>query len=117
MTDPIATAPRPALSGSEAAAAARRERAAVKREVAFSGEALRRVVARCGQPDGRHLRRMRVVDLLAAMPGLGKRRAEDLASGAGIDATRRLGGLGTAQVDRLAAMIDNRAERRLARRE
>ena len=59
---------------------------------------------------------MPLVELLAAMPGMGRRRAEELAELAGIPPQRRLAGLGHLQVERLAALIDARAARRMARR-
>lgn len=105
-----------ALAGSAAAAAARRARAEIKRELAFSGESLRRVVAACGTAEGAAVRRMPVVELLAAMPGVGPARAEELAALAGIAPGRRLAGLGQVQVATLARIIDERAARRAARR-
>lgn len=114
MTGP-AQAPA-ALVGSAAAAAARRARAEVKRQMAFSSESLRRVVDACHGEQGAHVRRMPVVELLAAMPGVGPRRAEELAALAGIAPGRRLGGLGQVQLEKLAGLIDERAARREARR-
>lgn len=104
------------LAGAAAASAARRARAELKRQVDFSGEALLDAVAACRGPHGAHLGRMPLVELLAAMPGMGRRRAEELAELAGIPPQRRLAGLGHLQVERLAALIDARAARRIARR-
>ncbi len=104
-----------ALFGSAAASAARRARAEVKRNVAFSGESLRAVISACHAADGVHIRRMTVVELLAAMPGVGPQRAEELAARAGIAPSRRLGGLGQVQVQTLARLIDERAVRRARR--
>lgn len=115
MTAPPHEAPI-VLAGTAAASAARRARAELKRQVDFSGEALRSAVDSCRGPQGAHLRRMPVVELLSAMPGMGRRRAEELAGLAGIPPQRRLAGLGHLQVERLAALIDARAARRMARR-
>ena len=104
------------LAGTTAAASARRMRAEVKRQATFSGESLRRAVASCRDADGGHIGRMPVVELLAAMPGVGPRRAEELAAEAGVAPGRRLAGLGHRQVERLAEIIDLRAARRLGRR-
>jgi hypothetical protein len=103
------------LAGTAAAAAARRSRAEFKRQLDFSGEALHRAVTTCRGPEGTHLRRMPVAELLAAMPGLGPRRAEELMASAGIPSDRRLAGVGHLQVARLAELIDARAARRRSR--
>ncbi len=104
-----------ALAGSAAAAVARRSRAEFKRQLEFSGEALHRAMEACRGPEGVHLRRMPMAELLAAMPGLGPRRAEELLALAGIPADRRLAGVGHLQVARLADLIDARAVRRRSR--
>ena len=109
------TAPSPLLAGSAAASAARSARAEVKRQVRFSGESLRWVLSRSQEPGHEYLRRMPVLELLAAMPGVGAQRAAELASLAGIAPSRRLGGLGQHQIHALAALIDQRAARRSAR--
>jgi hypothetical protein len=103
------------LRGTEAAAAARRARADVKRAMDFSGASLRAAVEAAAGPAGAAIGRMRVVELLAAMPGVGSRRAQELAGLAGIAPGRRLAGLGSRQLDALAALIDERAARRARR--
>lgn len=105
------------LAGSSAATAARQARAAVKRDLVFSGESLRSAVsyAHSEQPTAAAIARMRVAELLAAMPGMGPRRAAEMLTAAGIAPTRRVGGLGSGQVATLAAMIDQRAARRALR--
>ena len=103
------------LAGTAAAAVARRSRAELKRQLEFSGEALHRAIDSCRGPEGTHLRRMPMAELLAAMPGLGPRRAEELMALAGIPADRRLAGVGHLQVARLAELIDARAARRRSR--
>jgi guanylate kinase len=104
-----------ALAGTAAAAAARRARTEVKRQMEFSSESVRRVMAMCDGPDSAPIRRMSVVELLAAMPGVGPRRAEELAGLAGVAPGRRLGGLGHQQVEALCRLIDERAARRRPR--
>jgi len=78
------------------AAAARRERAAVKNRLKHSGASLSKVVA-----DGQHdevVGKMRVADLLAAMPGVGKVRARQIMDRIGISESRRVRGLGENQI-------------------
>lgn len=111
-TAPAQQAP---LTGTAAAARARSARAEFKRHLDFSGAALRDAVRACQCAEGVHLRRMPVVELLAAMPGLGPRRAEELVELAQIPADRRLAGLGHLQAERLAELIEVRAARRRAR--
>jgi hypothetical protein len=108
-----ATAPR--RSGTVGASAARQARADLKRAMEFSSESLRAAVAAAAAPSGAAIARMPVVDLLSAMPGVGARRAEELAALAGVAPGRRLAGLGAKQLDTLAALIDERAARRLRR--
>ncbi len=55
---------------------------------------------------GRMLARMRVVDLVSSFRGYGPVRAADLMDGIGIAANRRLGGLGTHQIDALVEALD-----------
>ncbi len=109
------TAPPSLRAGSAAAAAARAARAEIKRGMEFSGDSLREVIGRCQDPTVPYLRRMPVQELLAAMPGIGGRRAEELIELAGVARNRRLGGLGPHQVEALASLIDERAARRAAR--
>lgn len=102
----------PGLAGAAAASVARRSRAEFKRQLDFSGAALQRAIDACHAPEGVHLRRMPVAELLAAMPGLGPRRAEELMAKAGIPNGRRLAGIGHLQAARLVELIDARAARR-----
>jgi hypothetical protein len=80
----------------EKAAFARRERAAVKSRLKHSGASLSGVIA-----DGHNddvVGKMRVADLLAAMPGVGKIRASQLMERIGISPSRRVRGLGENQI-------------------
>lgn len=83
----------------EKAAAARRERAAVKNRLKHSGAALSDVVADGQQDDA--IGKMRVSDLLASMPGVGKVRAAQMMERIGISPSRRVRGLGENQITAL----------------
>ncbi|QBR91342.1 integration host factor, actinobacterial type [Nocardioides euryhalodurans] len=80
----------------EKAAASRRERAEVKNRLKHSGASIADVLS-----EGEHnevIGKMRVLDLLQAMPGLGKVRARQLMERLGIAESRRVRGLGAKQV-------------------
>lgn len=78
------------------AAASRRERAEVKNRLKNSGALISDVIAqgRTNEVIGK----MRVVDLLQSLPGLGKVRARQVMERLGIAESRRVRGLGTKQV-------------------
>ena len=80
----------------EKAAASRRERAEVKNRLKNSGASISEVLA-AGQ-ENEVIGKMRVVDLLQSMPGLGKVRARQTMERLGIASSRRVRGLGTKQV-------------------
>lgn len=80
----------------EKAAASRRERAEVKNRLKHSGATISDVLAE-GQAN-EVIGKMRVVDLLQSMPGLGKVRARQVMERLGIAESRRVRGLGTKQV-------------------
>ncbi|MFT3871661.1 MAG: integration host factor, actinobacterial type [Nocardioides sp.] len=80
----------------EKAAASRRERAEVKNRLKNSGASISEVIA-----EGQHnevVGKMRVLDLLQSMPGLGKVRARQTMERLGIAESRRVRGLGTKQI-------------------
>ncbi len=83
----------------EKAAAARRERAEVKNRLKHSGASLHDVLSE-GQRN-EVIGKMKVLDLLQSMPGLGKVRAKQLMERIGIAETRRVRGLGVNQVSAL----------------
>lgn len=83
------------------AAASRRERAEVKNRLKNSGASIVEVIA-AGQSN-EVVGKMKVVDLLQAMPGLGKVRARQLMERLGIAESRRVRGLGAKQVAALTA--------------
>jgi hypothetical protein len=78
------------------AAASRRERAEVKNRLKHSGASIIEVIeqGRVNEVIGK----MRVLDLLQAMPGIGKVRAHQLMERLGISESRRVRGLGTNQI-------------------
>ena len=78
------------------AAAARRERAEVKNRLKNSGASISDVLAE-GQTND-VVGKMKVMDLLQAVPGLGKIRAGQLMERLGIAESRRVRGLGTKQI-------------------
>lgn len=83
------------------AAASRRERAEVKNRLKNSGASIMDVI-REGQVN-EVIGKMRVIDLLQAMPGLGKVRATQLMERLSIAESRRVRGLGVKQVAALEA--------------
>ncbi|MFC7497280.1 MULTISPECIES: integration host factor, actinobacterial type [unclassified Nocardioides] len=78
------------------AAASRRERAEVKNRLKNSGASISEVIEE-GQRN-EVIGKMKVIDLLQSMPGLGKVRARQLMEKLGIAESRRVRGLGTKQV-------------------
>jgi len=84
------------------AAEARRERAEVKNRLKHSGASLHEVI-KAGKADNEVIGKMRVIDLLASMPGMGKVRAKQMMDRLGISETRRVRRLGAKQV---AALVD-----------
>lgn len=80
----------------EKAAAARRERAEVKNRLKNSGASISEVLAQ-GQTN-EVVGKMKVLDLLQALPGFGKVRARQTMERLGIAESRRVRGLGAKQV-------------------
>jgi len=83
------------------AAASRRERAAVKNRLKHSGASIAEVLAEGERNDV--IGKMRVSDLLQAMPGVGKVRAQQIMGRLNIAESRRVRGLGVNQVAALVA--------------
>jgi hypothetical protein len=90
------------------AAASRRERAEVKNRLKNSGASIMDVVHE-GQ-DNEVIGKMRVVELLQSMPGLGKVRARQVMERLGIAESRRVRGLGIKQVAALPREFGPREE-------
>lgn len=88
------------------AAASRRERAEVKNRLKHSGASIIEVI-REGQTN-EVIGKMRVIDLLQAMPGLGKVRAAQLMERLNIAESRRVRGLGVKQIAALEAEFASR---------
>ncbi len=86
------------------AAASRRERAEVKNRLKNSGASITDVL-REGQAN-EVIGKMRVVELLQSMPGLGKVRARQVMARLGIAESRRVRGLGAKQVAALEREFD-----------
>ncbi len=78
------------------AAASRQERAEVKNRLKNSGGSILAVIDEGRTNDV--IGRMRVIDLLTSVPGLGKIRARQLMERIGIAESRRVRGLGAKQV-------------------
>lgn len=88
------------------AAASRRERAEVKNRLKHSGASIIDVLHE-GQTN-EVIGKMKVLDLLQAMPGLGKVRARQLMERLSIAESRRVRGLGIKQVAALEAEFADR---------
>lgn len=90
------------------AAASRRERAEVKNRLKNSGASIMDVVHE-GR-DNEVIGKMRVVELLQSVPGLGKVRARQVMERLGIAESRRVRGLGIKQVAALQREFGPREE-------
>jgi hypothetical protein len=93
----------------EKAAAARQLRADVKARLKSSTASLADVIEESRVDDV--VAKLRVVDLLQAMPGVGKARAHEIMQRIGIAESRRMRGLGAKQVAALLAEFADRADR------
>lgn len=83
----------------EKAAAARRERAAVKNRLKNSQGSLKDVIAE--GKENETIGKMKVSALLESMPGVGRVRARQIMEEVGISETRRVRGLGANQTQAL----------------
>lgn len=89
------------------AAASRRERAEVKNRLKHSGGSILDVLSQGATNEV--IGKMRVLDLLQSMPGLGKVRARQLMERLSIAESRRVRGLGAKQVAALEREFGNGA--------
>lgn len=89
------------------AAASRRERAQVKNRLKHSGASIMDVLQQGQENDV--IGKMRVVDLLQSMPGLGKVRARQMMERIGISESRRVRGLGANQLAALEREFGGRS--------
>lgn len=85
----------------EKAAAARRERAAVKHRLKYEHGSLSEVIA--AGKDNEVIGKMRVSALLESLPGIGRVRARQIMAEVGISESRRVRGLGANQI---AALVE-----------
>jgi hypothetical protein len=93
----------------EKAAAARQLRADVKARLKASTATLTEVIQQSKVDDV--IAKLRVVDLLQAMPGIGQVRAREIMQRLSIADSRRLRGLGANQISALLAEFAERADR------
>jgi len=93
----------------EKAAVARQLRADVKTRLKSSATSLTDVIESAKVDDV--LAKLRVVDLLQSMPGVGKVRAKEIMQRIGIADSRRLRGLGAHQITALLAEFADRTDR------
>lgn len=95
-------------AASRRAVAARRERAALKRDVTTRvispQELLRRALADPSSAAGA----MRVTEFLTAIPAVGESKRDRILADLGISPVKRLGGLGSRQRDALRTFLDSR---------
>ena len=91
----------------EKAADVRRQRAEVKNRLKNSGASLAEVLHR-GQSD-EVIAKTKVIDLLQAVPGLGKVRARNLMQRIGISESRRVRCLGANQIAALEREFESRS--------
>ena len=85
----------------EKAVASRRERAEVKNRLKNSGASILDIIEE-GQTTNEVIGKMKVLELLQAVPGLGKVRAAQMMERVGIAESRRVRGLGSKQIAGLA---------------
>ena len=90
----------------EKATASRRERAEIKNRLKHSGASIVDVLQQ-GQ-NNEVIGKMRVVDLLQSMPGLGKVRARQMMERLSISESRRVRGLGANQIAALEREFGSR---------
>jgi len=88
------------------AAQARRLRAEVKNRLKHSGATLAEVISESRANEV--IAKLRVIDLLQSMPGVGKVRAKEIMNRIGIADSRRLRGLGANQISALLREFKDR---------
>lgn len=108
MALPILT-PEQRKAALEKAAAARQIRAEIKNRLKTSTASLTEVLQESRANEV--VAKLKVVDLLQSMPGVGKVRAQEIMQRIGIADSRRLRGLGANQVNALLAEFADRTGR------
>ncbi|MDT9594636.1 integration host factor, actinobacterial type [Nocardioides zeae] len=96
MPQPPEISPEQRRAALEKAKAVRRERAAVKERLKSADVSIGSVIA--DREDSEVVAKMRVVDLLESMPGVGKVRARQIMERLQIAESRRVRGLGAKQI-------------------
>lgn len=86
------------------AAAARRERAAIKQRLKHSQGSIAQVIA--DRESNEAIAKMKVTALVEAMPGVGRVKAAQIMQELGIAPSRRVRGLGQHQIAALIAKFD-----------
>lgn len=97
------------IAGSRAAVAARRARAAIKRDVAERRRTALDIAETAWSEPTSTEAGLRVRDLMRSIPGIGPTRADRLLADLGIAAVKRVGGLGARQRARLREHLHARA--------
>lgn len=87
----------------EKAAAARATRAEVKKRLKYQSATVSEVVKLAS--DDEAIAKMRVIELLESLPGVGKIKARRIMADVGIAESRRVGGLGPHQINKLVAQF------------
>jgi hypothetical protein len=108
MALPILT-PEQRRAALEKAAAARQVRAEIKNKLKHSRASLTEVLQE--SKANQFIAKLKVIDLLQSMPGVGKVKAEEIMERVGIAANRRLRGLGDNQISKLIAEFTDRSDR------
>ncbi len=87
----------------EKAAAARAARAEVKKRLKYHGTSISEVIEM--SKDDEVIAKLRVTELLESLPGIGKIKARQIMAEVGIAESRRVGGLGPHQIDKLVSQF------------
>ena len=84
-----------------AAVAARRSRAAFKEEIKVGKKSWKDAFS----AQDESIKKMRVRELIESLPGVGEVRAKNILEKAGISPTRRVGGVGRSQYEKLLELM------------
>lgn len=103
-------------AASRRAVAARRERAALKKDVAMRVLTPQDLLARAWQDPDSAAAAMRVTEFLTAIPAIGEGKRDRILAELGISPVKRIGGLGTRQRVALTRFLDERWPRLEPRR-
>ncbi len=89
------------LDALKAAVAARRSRAAFKEEIKVGKKSWKDAFS----AQDESIKKMRVRELIESLPGVGEVRAKNILERAGISPTRRVGGVGRSQYEKLLELM------------